>query len=118
MSDTGRFAVGPAGSLDRALAERKAIVDAFLEIAVGKVKAELDSGWIGPEHSPLGELAHRAAVERRIFARRHGDTSPATAAIVAGRHLLTIDAMCDEYFRAGSGQPSRARAVNDNGGRR
>lgn len=98
--DTGRFAVGQAGSLDRQLAERRAIVDAWLEIAVGKVKAELASGWIGPEHSPLGPDRHRAACERRIA--RHASTGDGEvdAAIVAGRHLLTIDAMADEFFRA------------------
>lgn len=96
--DTGRVAtLGAAGSSARRLTERTAIVDAFLECAVGRIKAELDSGWIGPEHSPLGAAAHRAAVARRI-ARRAGDER-VDAAIVAGRELLTLDAIADEFFR-------------------
>jgi hypothetical protein len=85
----------------------------------------LQSGWIGDEHSPLGESRHREAVCHRILAQRRG--APVTAAIVAGRHLLTIDALCDEYFGRssrdstpfGEGEPSTGvhrvgPATNDN----
>jgi hypothetical protein len=94
--DTGRFAIGPRALHERRASEARHLVERHVELVLGAVEARLQSGWIGDEHSPLGESRHREAVCHRILEQRRG--APVTAAIVAGRHLLTIDALCDEYF--------------------
>ncbi len=105
--DTGRFAIGPRALCDRRASEARHVVERHVELVLAAVEARLQSGWIGEEHSPLGESRHREAVCHRIIAERQAAGAlPVTAAIVAGRHLLTIDALCDEYFgRASLGSP-------------
>lgn len=127
MSQTGRFEIGAARSRERRTAEVSAVADAWLEIAVGKVKAELESGWLGPENSPLGPDRHRAAVEARIARRAAAGEGPVDAAIIAGRHMLSLDALADEYFRPDPVETRLTRVVrvlglarprNDRGARR
>jgi hypothetical protein len=100
------------------LDERRAIIEAHIELALATVKARLETGWIDQAHSPLGKRVHVDAVRRRLSERRRD------AAIRGRRFLLTIDAIADEYFRT----PHEARralarfdraapASNDNGGR-
>jgi hypothetical protein len=112
-SDPIRFDLGRRGSPERRLAERRAIIDAHLEL----VRARLESGWLGQEHSPLGPRRHVEAVRRRLAVGRND------AAIDDSRYLLTIDAVVDEFFGAREPKLDRAlaalgRAVpaNDNGG--
>lgn len=110
--------LGRRGSAERRVAERLAIENAHVEIAMGAVQAGLESGWLGHEFSPLGPERHKAAVRRRLAEGGRGE-----AAIVAGRYLLTIDAVADEYFGPRDGLLSRALAAlsgeapdNDNAG--
>jgi hypothetical protein len=97
-------------------AEQMAIVAAHMGLVLGAVQAELDSGWIGPEYSPLGREQHEAAVERRMQRRMQRRMPPSSigANIVAGRHLLTISALADEYFLPVHVAIARASAANDN----
>lgn len=116
---SGRDAVGQRGSAERRVAERRAIIDAHLELALGAVRERLESGWLAQEHSPLGRERHVETVRRRVASGR------LDAAIDGRRYLLTIDAVVDEFF--GSGEPTLERALaalavapacNDNGGAR
>jgi hypothetical protein len=122
--DSGRFAIGAGRS-----SEARYLVERHVDLVLGAVEARLASGWIGDEHSPLGESRHREAVCRRIVdertAQRRGEPIAVTAAIIAGRHMLTIDALCDEYFGGSSGAATasfcdeatgvhRLRGANDN----
>lgn len=102
--------IGQAGTRDRRLAERRAIIEAHIELALGTVRCELESGTIDQRHSPLGRKAHVAAVLRRML-RGSRD-----AAIADGRYLLSIDAVADEFFRRD--QSVAMAAANDNGGAR
>lgn len=95
--------MGASGSAERRLAERRAIIDAHLELALGAVRAHLESGWIGQEHSPLGPERHVAAVRRRL------SKGGRDAALDGGRFLLTIDAVVDEFF--GTHEPKLERAL-------
>lgn len=108
--------VGVAGTRERRVAERRAIVDAYLALALGTVQARLESGWIDQAHSPLGSRVHIDAVRRRIAEGRRD-------ALIRGRRaMLTIDALADEYFGSHETQLTlasvkrRGRAANDNGG--
>jgi hypothetical protein len=111
---------GAAGDAPgRLLEQRRAIIDAHLELALGEVRARLESGWLDQYHSPLGQAPHVEAVRRRLRSRLDG------AHTDRGRYLLTIDALVEEYF--GPRAPSLERALaslgrrspvaNDNGGR-
>lgn len=109
--------IGRRGSAERRLAERRAIVEAHVALALGAVQERLESGWLTQEYSPLGRERHMSVVRRRMAAG-HGD-----AAIDGRRYLLTIDAVVDEYF--GVREPALDRALaalaaaparNDNGG--
>lgn len=109
--------VGRRGSAERRLAERRAIIEAHVELALGAVQERLESGWLTQEYSPLGRERHMSVVRRRMAA------GYADAAIDGRRYLLTIDAVVDEYF--GSHEPALERALaalartparNDNGG--
>jgi hypothetical protein len=93
------------------LAEQMAVIDMHVGLVLEAVQAELDGGWIGPEHSPLGRAQHEAAVERRIARRVGGDIQ---ATIVEGRHFLTIAALADEYYRPVHVALTRASAANVN----
>lgn len=117
MSDR-TIVLGRRGSAERRVAERTAIENAHVELALGAVQAGLESGWLSHEFSPLGSERHKAAVIARVEAGR-GDEG----AIVAGRYLLTIDAVADEYFGPREGLLSSALAAlsreaphNDNSG--
>lgn len=99
-----RLPLGRRGSADRRVAERLAVCEAIVEVHLAALRAELDGGWIGHEHSPLGPERHKRAVRRRV-AEGRGDQGE----IVGGRFMLTIDAMADEYF--GSREPALARAL-------
>jgi hypothetical protein len=108
--------VGAAGTRARSVAERRAVIDAYLELALGTVRARLESGWIDQAHSPLGPRVHVDAVRRRIAEGRRD-------ALIRGRRaMLTIDAVADEYFGSRDTRLAlasvnrRARAANDNGG--
>lgn len=112
----GLDALGQRGTAERRIAERRAIIHAHLEIAIGAVRERLESGWLGQEHSPLGRDRHMEAVRRRLAAGRPD------AARAGRRYLLTIDAMVDEFF--GACEPKLDRVVdalgrtapaNDNG---
>lgn len=110
--------LGRRGSAERRVAERIAIENAHVEIALGAVQAGLESGWLSHEFSPLGPERHKDAVRRRVAEGRGGE-----GAIVAGRYLLTIDAVADEYFGPREGLLCRALAAlsgeaptNDNAG--
>jgi hypothetical protein len=81
---------------------RRAVINAHIECAMGKLQCEIESGWLGHEHSPLGRLAHVAAVRRRIAEGRRD------AAIHGGRYLLTIDALVDEVFETTRSRLTRA----------
>lgn len=111
--------LGAAGDdSSRLLEQRRAIIDAHLELALGEVRSRLESGWLDQYHSPLGQAPHVDAVRRRL--RKGGEG----AAVMGKRHLLTIDALAEEYF--GPRAPSLERALaalgrrspvaNDNGG--
>ncbi len=108
--------IGDGSTCQRNIAERRAIIDAYLELAMGTLRARLESGWIDQAHSPLGRHVHVDAVQRRI-AEGRGD-----ARIRGRRAMLTIDAVVDEYFGsreirvALASTNRRARAANDNGG--
>ena len=91
---------------ERRRVARLAIIAAHREIALGAVQAEIDSGWLDARHSPLGPRAHVEAVCRRIAEHRSG-SGPATAAIVAGCYLLTVDAVAAEYFGLETRCPQR-----------
>lgn len=102
-SNTGRFAIGGRrGSAELRFQQRRAIMDAHIEMVIGAAIAQCESGWLGPEHSPLGSVGHVQAVERRIARRKAAGAGPVDAAIIAGRHMLSLDAMVDEYFTPAS----------------
>lgn len=112
-----RDPVGQRGTAERRVAERRAIIDAHLELALGAVRERLETGWLGQEYSPLGRERHVEAVRRRLGAGR------LDAAIDGRRYLLTIDAVVDEYFGARAPKLARVLAAlsrtparNDNGG--
>lgn len=103
--------LGRRGSAERRLAERRAVIEAHVELALRSMQASLESGWMGPEHSPLGHERHVAAVERRMARSSRHRRGPVDAAIVAGRHLLTIDAVASEFFHEPSTTPRRAMTL-------
>lgn len=94
--------LGSRSSLARRRAERRAIVDAHLELVVGAAIARIQSGWLSEVYSPLGMQRHIAAVRRRVD-RQRWSSGPIDAAIVSGRHMLTLDAIADELFREPAG---------------
>jgi hypothetical protein len=109
---TGRFEVGGRASEERRAVELQAIIEAHVELVLGAAQASIESGWIDERYSPLGRDRHMAACAARIARRqRSGPTGPVDAAIVAGRHLLTIEAVADEYFRRDTPKTRLARAL-------
>lgn len=113
--------IGKPGSVARRRAERRAILEAYFDMALGAALARIESGWLPEEHSPLGTRRHIEVVRRRL-AQGEGD-----AAIVAGQYMLTIDAIADEMFRVPSRRVQAVRhslaaiasapAQNDNAAR-
>lgn len=85
----------PAGTPELLSEQRKAVLAMHFEIAFAETVARAEGGWIGQKHSPLGRLGHIEAVRRRVSDGR-GD-----AAIYGRLHLLTVDALAEEYFRPG-----------------
>jgi hypothetical protein len=105
--------------------ELQAVMEAHVELMLGAAKASLQSGWLDEQFSPLGPARHVAAVLVRIARARASGRSPIGAAIVDGRHFLSIEAVADEHFKRPSRSSLIARALralgrgaahNDNAG--
>jgi hypothetical protein len=103
--------LGRIGSPERRLAERKAVIDAHLEVAVAALRARVESGWINESESPLGRASHVEATARRMA--RHARLGGAIDAIIDGdgQHCLTVDAVADEVYRGPRAARSRRRAA-------
>lgn len=111
-----RRRLGRRGSRERRLVERRAVVDAAIEIMLGRARAVIDSGWLPQDLSPLGPRRHVEACRRRV-ADQECRGGPVDAAIVGRRFMLTVDAVCDEYFgspKIAPAPPLPPPAANDN----
>lgn len=98
-----------AGNEDVLSAQRKAVVLLHLELAFAEIAARAEAGWISQKHSPLGRHGHIEAVRRRLREGKSG------VGIYGRLHLLTVDALAEEYFRAGRTIGETLRAANDGG---
>jgi hypothetical protein len=111
-SGTGRFPViGRKGSAERRAMELQSVMETHVELVLAATKAALASGWLDEQFSPLGKERHVAIVLSRIARARAEGRSPVGAAIVAGRHLLSIEAVADEVFAPPSRATLLARAM-------
>lgn len=111
-SGTGRFRViGQKGSAERRSMELQSVMETHVELVLAATKASLASGWLDEQFSPLGTERHVAIVLSRLARARAEGRSPSGAAIVAGRHLLSIEAIADEVFKPPGRATLLARAL-------
>lgn len=94
---------------------RLALMNAHVELVLAATIAALQGGWMSEVHSPLGRAAHVAAVLDRIGRARSGRRRSDDAMIARGRHLLTIEAVVDEWLaRADQMHDAERTPSNDN----
>ncbi len=77
------------------LESRSDVLAAYFSRAVEEAIALARVGWFDQRLSPLGPRRHIEAVRRRIRGRQPGQ--PIGASIVGERHLLSLDALTEEY---------------------